>query len=261
MSRSRRFGFKNLLPVLIVAGMPIRGHAASTGAAAREVLVSAAASLKDVLGAITPAFEKANPGIKLTFNYGASGQLRMQIENGAPVDLFISAAMSDMDTLEQKALIVPGTRKVVAKNTLVLVRNRANHPEISKLEDLTKENITRIAMGNPATVPAGRYAKETLEKRGIHERLKDKLILAENVRQVLDYVARGEVDAGFVYKTDALIEPKSEVVETIPSDQHQPILYPAAILKTGKNVPDAKRFMKFLRSRAGSKTFQTYGFE
>ena len=251
----------SLLAALVALAIPVSGHAAAGAPARAEVLVSAALSLKDVLGAIAPDFEGKNPDIKLTFNFGASGQLRMQIEGGAPADVFVSAAASDMDALEQKGLLVPDTRGDVARNTLVLVRNRADHPRISRSEDLAEKGVSRIAIGNPATVPAGRYAKEALEKRGLYEKLQGRLILAENVRQVLDYVARGEVDAGFVYKTDARVEPKAEVVETIPSGQHAPILYPAAALKTGANEAGARKLVDYLRSRAGRKAFKKNGFE
>jgi molybdate transport system substrate-binding protein len=227
----------------------------------RGILISAAASLKGVLGAITPAFEKVNPGIKLTFNYGASGQLRMQIENGAPVDVFISAAAADMDALDRKGLTLKNTRQNVAGNTLVLIRNRSRGPHFQKIEDLLKNNIARVAIGNPITVPAGRYAKEALESGGLYDKLKEKLIFAENVRQVLDYVARGEADAGFVYATDAMNDSKVYTVETIAVNRHQPILYPAAVLSTGKNITGAKQFVAYLRSEEARRAFRKYGFE
>lgn len=226
-----------------------------------EILISAAASLKDVMGAITPAFEKRSPGIRLTFNYGASGQLRIQIEYGAPADVFISAAVADMDALEQKGLIDRNTRQDVARNSLVLIRNRTVGPHFQKTEDLSNKDIVRVAIGNPVTVPAGRYAREALESGNLYDRLKSKLILGENVRQVLDYVARGEADAGFVYRTDAMAESKVEVVEIIPASRHKPILYPAAALKTGNNAASAKKFVEYLRSEEAQRIFRKYGFE
>jgi molybdate transport system substrate-binding protein len=226
-----------------------------------EILVSAAASLRDVMSAITPVFEHINHEIKLTFNYGASGQLRIQIENGAPVDVFISAAVVDMDVLEQKGLIDKNTRQDVARNSLVLIRNRTAGPHFQKMGDLPSQDIVRVAIGNPITVPAGRYAKEVLEIGGLYDRLKSKLILGENVRQVLDYVARGEADAGFVYRTDALTESKVEVVEIVPANRHKPILYPAAALKTGNNAASAKKFVEYLRSEEARRIFRKYGFE
>lgn len=227
---------------------------------AEEVLVCAGMGLKDVLRAAAAAFEKEEPGTRLAFNFAASGQLRAQIENGAPADAFIPAAASDLEALERRKLLVAGS-SVVARNVLVLIRSKARPPKVWKADDLAQDAVTRVAMGNPVTVPAGRYARQTLEKRGLYGRLKGKLILGENVRQVLDYVARDEADAGFVYRTDALIEPRVELVETVPPGQHDPILYPAAALKTGKNAAGARRFIEFLRSKRGAKLFKDQGFE
>jgi len=226
-----------------------------------EILISAAASLKDVLDAIAPAYERMNPEARLTHNYGASGQLRIQIENGAPVDIFISAAVADMDVLDKKGLIYQDTRHDVAKNSLVLIRNRRVGPHFRKTEDLLNKDVARVAIGNPVTVPAGRYAKETLESERLFDRLKDKLVFGENVRQVLDYVARGETDAGFVYRTDAMTESKVEIVETVPANQHTPILYPAAVLRTGSNEAAARKFVEYLRSEQARAIFKRYGFE
>ena len=188
-------------------------------------------------------------------------QLRIQIENGAPVDVFISAAVADMDALEQKGLIDKESRQDVAKNSLVLIRNRTRGPHFQKMADLVRKDIIRVAIGNPATVPAGRYAREALESRDLYDRLKDKLVFGENVRQVLDYLARGEADAGFIYRTDAMIESRVEVVEIIPASLHKPILYPAAALKTGDNVASAKKFVAYLRSEDARSIFKRYGFE
>jgi molybdate transport system substrate-binding protein len=226
-----------------------------------EILISAAASLKDVMGALARDFEKSNPGVKLTFNYGASGQLKMQIENGAPADLFLSAAVADMDALDDKGLLDRATRINIAGNALVLIRNRSRGPRIQNVEELFMRSVDRIAIGNPATVPAGRYAKEALESWGFYDRLKNKLIFSENARQVLDYVARGEVDAGFVYKTDALTESSVEVVETIATNRHKPIFYPAAVLTAGKHPALAKQFIEYLRTEEARRIFRKHGFE
>jgi molybdate transport system substrate-binding protein len=238
-------------------------HIAASGQEQRsiEILISAASSLKDVMGTIAPLFEKENPGIKLSFNYGGSGQLKIQIENGAPVDVFISAAIDDIDVLDRKGLIAKDTRREVAKNSLVLIRNRTVGPPLQKMEDLAGKAVVRIAIGNPLTVPAGRYAKEALERGKLYDQLKDKLVLSENVRQVLDYVARGEVDAGYVYRTDALTEPRVAIVETTSWNQHTPILYPAAVLATSRNADAARKFIEYLRSDESQAIFRRYGFE
>jgi molybdate transport system substrate-binding protein len=246
-----------LLFVFLLPGPAPGGQTKSN----HEILVSAASSLKDVLEAIAASFIKSNPGIKLDFNYGASGQLRIQIENGAPADVFISAAASDMDALAKKGLIAPNTRCQVTRNLLVLVCNRTLGPRLKKMEDLLGRATVRVAIGNPVTVPAGRYAKEVLESSGLYNRLKDKLVLGENVRQVLDYVARGEVDAGFVYKTDALGEPKAEIVETIRENRHTPIVYPAAVIAASGNAAGAAKFVQYLRSGEAQAIFRKFGFE
>jgi len=226
----------------------------------QDVLVSAAASLKDVMLYSTPLFERQNPGSRLVFNFGASGQLKSQIESGAPVDVFISAAASDMDAVERSSLTVEGTRSVLAGNSLVLVKSGLTKANIRRASDLASPAVTRIAIGNPATVPAGRYARQVLEKRGLYDKLSGKLILAENVRQVLDYVARGEVDAGFVFLTDAKVEPKALIAENIPDSEHAPIVYPAAALGNGKNISGAKKFLEFLISKNGKAAFRRFGF-
>jgi molybdate transport system substrate-binding protein len=254
--RSKRISY-----ALTVAGLLFNALTASAADSPKEILISAAASLKDVMGAITLQFEKANPTEKLTFNFGSSGQLKMQIESGASVDVFVSASSADMDVLANKGLVEVATRSNAAKNSLVLIRNKDKSPQIAKTEDLLEARVNRIAIGNPTTVPAGRYAKETLEKRGVYEKLTKKLVMAENVRQVLDYVARGEVDAGYVYKTDSMIEPMVMIVETVPADQHKPIVYPAAVLKGGKNQAGAKKFVEYLRTKEALAVFKTHGFE
>jgi molybdate transport system substrate-binding protein len=226
-----------------------------------EILISAASSLKDAMGVIKPLFEKKNPGIKTSFNYGGSGQLRIQIESGAPVDVFISAAVADMDALGLKGLIDRSTRCEVAKNSLVLIRNQTAGPPFQKMEDLLGKAILRVAIGNPVTVPAGRYAKEALESGNLYGRMKEKLVFGENVGQVLDYVARDEVDAGFVYGTDAMAEPKVQIMATIPASRHTPILYPAAVLKTGNDTAGARKFVDYLRSDEAQAIFRRYGFE
>jgi molybdate transport system substrate-binding protein len=266
LPRGRQMGRNGKLWICVVllASFYFCLHASASGRQKQnnvEILISAAASLKDVVGAIAPAFEKTNPGIKLAFNYGASGQLRIQIENGAPVDVFISAAAADMDALENKGLIDKASRHDIAKNSLVLIHNRTAGPHFQKVEDLLNKAVVRVAIGNPVTVPAGRYAKEALESGSLYDRIKDKLVLGENVRQVLDYVARGEADAGFVYKTDAMTEPKVEIVETIPASRHKPILYPAAVLRTGSNAAAARKFVEYLRSEQARTIFRGYGFE
>ena len=229
--------------------------------AEKTFIVSAAISLKDVLTKLAPDFEKKNEPLKILFNFAASGPLRAQIEGGAPVDVFISAAASDMDKLSQQKMIVESSRINLVANHLVLIVNRKQPLVLSDLRDLTNSKVQRIAIGNPATVPAGQYAKDTLTYYKIYDQLTNKLILGENVRQVLDYVARGEVDCGFVYATDALIEKAVAVAREIPDNAHKPIIYPAAVINSARDATLAGQFLKFLQEPGSTRTFKEYGFE
>jgi molybdate transport system substrate-binding protein len=201
MSRkfSRLFRIVVCFAALIIC-TEIRAQPIST----HEITVSAAISLKNAFEEIGKIFMQKHPGTKVIFNFAGSGALARQIETGAPVDVFASAAQKDMDDLGKRDLIVVNSRKDFAKNGVVLVKPARSTIPLQTLTDLQKKEIRKIAIGNPKTVPAGRYAEEALRHHNLWDALKDKLIFAENVRQVLDYVARNEVDAGLVYSTDAM---------------------------------------------------------
>jgi molybdate transport system substrate-binding protein len=224
--------------------------------AEKTLIVSAAISLKDVLTRLAADFEKKNGPVKILYNFAGSGQLRAQIENGAPADVFLSSSTGDMDKLSQKRMILESSRINLVANRLVLIVNRKQ-----PLADLTNNKIRRIAIGNPATVPAGQYAKDTLSYYHLTDRLGSKLIFGENVRQVLDYVARGEVDCGFVYATDALGEKAVAIVREIPDNTHKPIVYPAAVINSSKDATLAGQFVKFLQEPDNIRIFKEYGFE
>jgi molybdate transport system substrate-binding protein len=229
--------------------------------AEKTLLVSAAISLKDVLTKLAPDFEKKNEPVKIVYNFAGSGQLRAQIESGAPVDVFISASAGDMDKLSQQKMIMASSRINLVANRLVLIVNKKQPVALSDMRDLIKNNIQRIAIGNPATVPAGQYAKDALSYYKLYDLLTSKLILGENVRQVLDYVARGEVDCGFVYTTDALIEKAVAIVMDIPDNTHKPIIYPAAVIYSSGNAELAGQFIRFLQEPENTRIFKEYGFE
>jgi molybdate transport system substrate-binding protein len=230
-------------------------------ATGEELTVSAAISLKNAFEDIGKQFEKSHPGIKLLFNFGASGDLVRQIEAGAPVDVFASAALKDMDDLDRQGLICPGPKTNFAGNTLVLIVPNRSPILVKSFQDLRDSHIQRIAIGNPKTVPAGRYAQEVLTKLQIWDVLKNKLILAENVRQVLDYVARGEVDAGLVYSTDARIRVNEiKIVSIAPEGSQQPILYPIGIIGGTKKGTLAAEFVALVLSRNGKEILQRNGF-
>lgn len=228
----------------------------------QELTVSAAISLKNAFDEIGKTFEAQHSGTKVRFNFGASGDLKKQIEGGAPVDLFASASLKEMDDLNAQNIILKDTILNFAKNSIVLIQPAHAKVALKSFNDLKKEEVKKIAIGNPKTVPAGRYAQETLQYFKIFDALKDKFIFAENVRQVLDYVARDEVDAGIVYMTDAqVMKEKVAVVAKAPDASHKPVFYPIAVLKGTKNEPLAREFEKAVTSDQARNIFEKYGFK
>lgn len=225
-----------------------------------ELNISAAASLKDVLLELQPEYEKNN-NVKLVLNFGASGTLQKQIEEGAPSDVFISAGKKQMDALEEKGLIVKESRKNLLGNSLVLIVAEEAKDKILKIEDITKDEIDKISIGTPESVPAGSYAKESLEKLQMWKNIEPKLVLAKDVRQVLTYVETGEVDAGIVYSSDAALLKKGAIVGAFPADSHKPIVYPAALIDESKYKGEAQNFLDFLSSDRASEIFEKYGFQ
>ncbi len=228
-------------------------------AADQELLVSAAASLTNAFQEIGQKFEAANPGVKFVPNFAASGALLQQLEKGAPVDVFATADQKTMDQANDKKLILPETRKNFVSNGLVLILPAGSKAPIKSPQDLLAKEVTKVAVGNPDTVPAGRYSQEVLKNEGLWEKLSPKFIPADSVRQVLDYVSRGEVDAGFVYATDAAIaKDKVEVVATLA--KHKPILYPVAVVAGTPKKDLAQRFLTIVLSEEGQKILAKYGF-
>ncbi|MBD2298075.1 molybdate ABC transporter substrate-binding protein [Nostoc sp. FACHB-190] len=223
------------------------------------LLVSAAASLKDALEEIKPVYQQSNPNVNINYNFGASGALQQQIEQGAPADIFISAGKRQVDALEQKGLLLPGTRSVLAKNRLVLVVPK-NVTGITSLYNLKEPKIKRIAIGEPRSVPAGQYAQQVLQKLNIWWQVSSKLVYANNVRQVLAAVESGNADAGLVYATDAKISDKVKVVVAADEKYHSPIVYPLAVVKRTKNASAAKEFSQFLSSSQAKGILKKYGF-
>jgi molybdate transport system substrate-binding protein len=228
-------------------------------APASEITVSAAISLKDALDEIARLYRTEKPGTVIHFNLGASGSLQLQIEQGAPVDVFISAAAKQMDALESEDLLLAGTRKNLVENKVVLIvlKGKAG---IASFQDLTRPEVKLIAIGEPHAVPAGKYAQEILTHFGIYDQLKPRIVQAQDVRQVLTFVETGNVDAGIVYRTDAMTSSKVTVVATAPGDSHAPVIYPIAVIKNSKNASAAKDFVNFLLGPKSSVAFRKYGF-
>jgi len=247
-----------LLLVLIgIAAAP--RFLAAAAANDSDLTISAAVSLKDALDAVTPLFAKVQPSISLHYNLGASGTLQEQIEQGAPVDVYISASPDQMNTLDKQGLLLPGTRRDLLRNSIVLIAPSSS-TGVSDFKDLLKPQVKIVAIGEPQTVPAGKYAQEVLTHFGLYDSLKPKFVFAKDVRQVLTYVASGNADAGIVYATDAETTNQVKVVATAPDDSHAAVLYPVAILKDAKNVAAAKEFENFLQSPAAQAVFERYGF-
>lgn len=227
-------------------------------AQAAEITVSAAASLREAFTAMQQEFQKQHPDIRVNTNFAASNPLLKQLQEGAPVDVFASADQATMDKAAASKVINPASRVNFAVNDLVMIVPAKG--AVHTLDDLKTPAIQRIAIGNPESVPAGRYARQALQSLGQWDTLHSKFIMGESVRQVLDYVARGEVDAGFVYMTDAKISaPKTEIRATMQG--HDPVVYPIAVCTASKNALAAQAFIAFVTSKDGEEILKKYGFK
>ncbi len=224
-----------------------------------EVMIFAAASLKEAFNDLGKLAEKQDSTIHIVFNFGASNLLARQIEQGAPADVFASAASNVMDSLDAKGITVRGTRRTFASNSLVVVGPLGSAP-IASLEELVGSRFHRLTVAAPG-VPARTYAEEALRKAGVWDRLVGRFVYGENVRQVVDYVATGDAEAGVVYATDAAqFKGRVAVLMTIPADMHRPITYPIAITANGRNRAGAEVFMRLLASEQGAMVLRSYGF-
>jgi molybdate transport system substrate-binding protein len=231
--------------------------AAPLGAAA-DLTISAASSLSNAFTALGRDYESRHPGTSIAFNFGASGALLHQLSKGAPADVFAAADQQTMDLAQQRGLIQAADRRNFAGNTLVVI-TPVNAARLTALPDLAKPAIARIALGNPASVPAGRYARSALDAAHLLQPVAAKIISTQNVRQALDYVARGEVDAAFVYATDAALVPgKVSVAFTVPLSA--PVSYPAAPLAASPNKAEAARFVAYLGSAPAQAILARFGF-
>ena len=229
------------------------------GASASDLIVSAAASLTHAFQELGPVFETANPGTRVQFNFGASGALLQQIAKGAPADVFASADQETMDQAQSQQLIQAANRRNFALNALVVIVPAVGGQAPKTLADLAQARYKRIAIGLPASVPVGRYTRSVLEQAGLWSAIEPKIIGAQNVRQALDYTARGEVDAGFVYATDAALMPdKVKVALTVPTPK--PVLYPIAPITSSTQADTAQKFVVFIQSAPAQSVLARYGF-
>jgi molybdate transport system substrate-binding protein len=225
-----------------------------------NLLVSAAASLKESLEDIKPLYQKTKQNVSINYNFAASGALQQQIENGAPVDMFISAAKKQMHALQSKELILADTRRNLLTNRLVLIVPSNSQLNLKNFGQLTVNNVKRIAVGEFRSVPVGQYTEEVFKKLGILEQVRPKLVFGNNVRNVLAAVESGNADAGVVYITDAKTSKQVKVVATAAANLHSPIVYPVAVLKNSKNISVAKQYVQFLSDKQARTIFKKYGF-
>lgn len=253
----RRWAFAAAIAVFL--SVLARGIPAAQDSRPASLIVSAAISLKDALNDLVPLYEKQNPRIRVIFNYGGSGTLQHQVEQGAPVDIFFSAAERQMNQLASEGLLLPGTRADILENELVLITPAASS-SVHDIRHLTSPVVRTVALGQTSTVPAGMYATQVLEHLGLLGILQKKIVYAKDVRAVLVYVETGNADAGFVYRTDALTSSKVRIAATAPPGSHVPIVYPAAVLKNSRHPQAAQLFLKFIESGDAQRIFSRYGF-
>ena len=250
--------FAGLLSVL--PSLPLGASAASDATSTRKLTVFAAASLTNVLQELGNQYTR-DTGVQLIFSFAATSTLARQIENGAQADLFLSADQEWMDYLDQRGLIQRPTRHNLVGNRLALVASADSAIQLTIAPHFPLRAALkgeRLAVADPDSVPAGRYARSALVSLGVWDEVAERLVRAENVRGALLFVTRGEVPLGIVYETDALIEHKVRIVGLFPEDTHTPITYPVALTKGA--IEQARTFANYLDGRAGQATFQKYGF-
>lgn len=244
---------KRIVPILLVC-LPILLSAAP--GCAGEINLSCAASLKEVMNELSATYARKNPAVRFIKNYGASGTLARQIENGAPADIFISANAEWMEYLTKRRLVEASSIGTFAFNTLVFAGTTGKH--VSTMQDLVA--LERIALGSPKSVPSGEYATAAIGRAGLQSRLGSKLVFAKDARESLMYAERGEVDGAFVYCTDALLAKKARILFTVPQDLYPRVAYPMALTARGAKSGEAARFHKYLQTRDAKTVLVRYGF-
>ena len=222
--------------------------------------IAAAASLSNALKAVDTLYSQTYPNVTISANFASSGALQTQIENGGPVDVFISAAAAQMDNLQKEKLLIDSTRKNLLTNNLVMIVPNGSTLGLTLFSDVTSAKVTKIAIGDPKSVPAGTYAQKAFDELGITSQIQSKFVMGADVTTVLTYVATGNVDVGFVYSTDALSSTQVKVVAQAPTDINALIVYPAAVIQANKNPDAARAYIDFLFSTPAKAVFQQYGF-
>ncbi|MGL5327802.1 MAG: molybdate ABC transporter substrate-binding protein [Peptostreptococcaceae bacterium] len=225
----------------------------------KELNISAASSLKEVMVVIEEKYNKVSKDIELVINYGGSGSLQKQIEQGAPCDVFISAGKSQMEELSKKGILLEDTYKDLLKNNLVLISKK--NSDIDNIEDLASNSVKHIGVGEFKSVPAGKYTEEVLKNTNLYNEINDKLVFAKDVKEVLTWTKTGNTEAGFVYYSDTINNNEIKIIEKISPKLHSDIIYPISVIKDSKNKDEAIKFEEFLLSDEGQNVFKEFGYE
>lgn len=252
---------RHLFATLVAGALIATSAFAPTTARAEDLTISAAISLKASLDKAKPELEKVAGG-KINYNFDSSGKLSAQIASGAPVDIFLSADQQNVDKLQKSGHTLAGTEKVFVYNELVLV-TPLESSVIKKISDLGTDALKKLAIGEPKSVPAGKYAQQTLTTLKLYDSLKaaNKIVLGGNVSEVRTYVERGEVDAGFVYRSDAQGSKKLNIVAAAPDGSHEPIIYKMAVIKDSKSIETAKKVQAKLLAPEIQAIFVSFGLK
>jgi molybdate transport system substrate-binding protein len=225
-----------------------------------NLTILAAASLTDVLTELQKDYKIIDPNVKLTISYAGSGALQTQIEEGAPADIFISAATKQMTALKDKNLMLDDSIIQLLNNKVVLIVPAKGNTKVTSFQDLGADKISKIALGEPSSVPAGQYAEDIFKSLNILDKVKAKAVYGENVRTVLTWVENNEIECGIVYATDAAITDGVKIICEAPEGSCKQVIYPAGIVKASKNKKSSQKFLEFLQSDAASEKFEKYGF-
>lgn len=249
---------KKLIAILCLVILSACSGGENTSQGTKQLRISAASSLTNVLTEIKVLYEKDHPSTSITINYGSSGTLLHQLEQGAPTDLYFAASTNWMGEAEKKKLIVRESVREIVQNRLILAS-----PSDSDLtiKDLSSEKVSQFSMGDPNSVPAGQYSRQVLESHGIWDEVKEKAVYGKNVRQVASYIQSNNVDVGFIYQSDLVALDHLHKIQVVKETDHNPILYPIGVVQGSKNQLEAKQFIEFLQRKEALKVFEAYGFE
>lgn len=248
--------------IILMAGCSEQHTEGITPEKTKDTLfISAASSLTDVMTALIDIYKSKHPDVEITLNLGSSGKLAQQIQQGAPVDLYLSADSKWVEALKEENLILLETVVNFAQNEVVLIANKSIHSGIQHFSEINATKISQIAIGDPQSVPVGKYTEEALQSIGKWNEIKNHVVLASDARQVLTYVESGNTDYGFVYASDAKMSDKIKVLASAHHDSHSPIIYPAVIIRGSSQIEIANQFLQFIQSDEADSVFKKYGFK